>query len=136
MWLKIEQEGLRRFWSMFPLTRVPFWYRFFEPLPNMKQNILLRTPELGHLLESFLCWYWAKVDCTLPPWFFLVSSWSKVMVSLLEWNVRLVFLSIHSGCERCKCSLVYLVSRLKTGIPLMILCMFRCKLRLSEYVGC
>ena len=20
-----------RFWSMFPLTRVPFWYRFFEP---------------------------------------------------------------------------------------------------------
>ena len=25
VWLKINQEGLRRFWSMFPLTRVPFW---------------------------------------------------------------------------------------------------------------
>ena len=31
VWLKIKQQGLRRFWSMFPLTRVPFWYRFFEP---------------------------------------------------------------------------------------------------------
>ena len=27
-------EGLRRFWSTFPLARVPFWYRFFEPQPN------------------------------------------------------------------------------------------------------
>ena len=32
-WLKIKQEGLHRCWSMFPLTRVPFWYRFFEPQP-------------------------------------------------------------------------------------------------------
>ena len=31
--LKINQEGFRRFWSMFPLTRVPFWYCFFEPQP-------------------------------------------------------------------------------------------------------
>ena len=33
VWLKINQEGLRRFWSMFPLARVPFWYRVFEPPP-------------------------------------------------------------------------------------------------------
>ena len=33
VWLKIKQEGLRRFWSMFPLSRVPFGYRFFEPQP-------------------------------------------------------------------------------------------------------
>ena len=33
MWLKIKQEGLPRFWSMCPLTRVPFWSRFFEPQP-------------------------------------------------------------------------------------------------------
>ena len=33
VWLKIKQEGLRRFWSMFPLTRVPFWHGFFEPQP-------------------------------------------------------------------------------------------------------
>ena len=34
VWLKIQQEGLRRFFvSMFPLTRVPFWCRFFEPQP-------------------------------------------------------------------------------------------------------
>ena len=25
VWLKIKQGGLRRFWSRFPLTRVPFW---------------------------------------------------------------------------------------------------------------
>ena len=24
----------RRFWSMFPLTRVPFWHGFFEPQPS------------------------------------------------------------------------------------------------------
>ena len=34
VWLKINQEGLRRFWSMVPLARVPFWYRFFEPQPH------------------------------------------------------------------------------------------------------
>ena len=30
VWLKIKQEGLRRFRSMFPLARLPFsfWYRF------------------------------------------------------------------------------------------------------------
>ena len=33
VWLKIKQEGLRRCWSMFPLTRVPFWLRFFGPQP-------------------------------------------------------------------------------------------------------
>ena len=25
LWLKIKQAGLRRFWSMFPLNRRPFW---------------------------------------------------------------------------------------------------------------
>ena len=35
VWLKIKQEGLRRFWSMLPLTRVPFWYRLFEPQPQL-----------------------------------------------------------------------------------------------------
>ena len=35
LWLKIKQEGLRGFWSMFPLTKVPFWYQFFEPLPDI-----------------------------------------------------------------------------------------------------
>ena len=29
-----KQEGLRRCWSMFPLPRVSFWYRFFEPQPS------------------------------------------------------------------------------------------------------
>ena len=32
-WLKIKELGLRGFWSMFPLTRVPFWYRVLEPYP-------------------------------------------------------------------------------------------------------
>ena len=33
VWLKIKQEGLRRFWSMFPFTRVPFWVPIFDPQP-------------------------------------------------------------------------------------------------------
>ena len=39
LWLKIKQEGLRRCWSMFPLTRVPFWYRFLEPQPQPGQTL-------------------------------------------------------------------------------------------------
>ena len=35
VWLKIKHEGLRRVWSMLPLTRVPFWCWLFEPLPYM-----------------------------------------------------------------------------------------------------
>ena len=40
VWLKSKQEGQttgganRRFSSMFPLTRVPVWHRFFEPQPG------------------------------------------------------------------------------------------------------
>ena len=36
--LKINQEGLRNVWSMFPLTRVPFWYRLFEPQPSISSG--------------------------------------------------------------------------------------------------
>ena len=46
VWLKIKQEGLRRFWSMFPLTRVPFWHRIFEPQPSGdKPRVISRNPE-------------------------------------------------------------------------------------------
>ena len=31
---KLSRRGCAGFWSMFPLTRVPFWYRFFEQQPN------------------------------------------------------------------------------------------------------
>ena len=38
VWGKIEPPGDRRFWSMFPLTRVPFWYRFFDPQPHFAMD--------------------------------------------------------------------------------------------------
>ena len=36
VWLKFKQEGLRRFWPLFPLIYQgnPCWCRFFEPQPN------------------------------------------------------------------------------------------------------
>ena len=35
-----ETGGANRgFWSMFPLTKVPFWYWFFEPQPNLSAII-------------------------------------------------------------------------------------------------
>ena len=46
VWLKIKHQGLRKFWSMFPLTRVPFWYRFFEPQPDV-QAFQVRNPHLA-----------------------------------------------------------------------------------------
>ena len=34
VWLRIKQLGLRRFWSLFPYTKVPFWISiFFQPQP-------------------------------------------------------------------------------------------------------
>ena len=36
VWLKVKQPGLRRFWSMFPLTRAPFWYRFLSLSAHVK----------------------------------------------------------------------------------------------------
>ena len=33
VWVKIKPPGGHRFLSMFPFTRVPFWYRFFDPQP-------------------------------------------------------------------------------------------------------
>ena len=40
VWLKIKQQVLRRCWSMFPLTRAPFWYQFFEPQPYVVIGVL------------------------------------------------------------------------------------------------
>ena len=34
VWIKIKTPGDRRFWSMFPLARVPLWVRIFDPQPN------------------------------------------------------------------------------------------------------
>ena len=44
----MKQEGLRGFWCMFPLTRGPFWCRFFEPQPivNMEARPNLETTVL------------------------------------------------------------------------------------------
>ena len=49
---QIQQERLRRFWPLFPLTRVPFWYQFFEPQPYEESFRLRRfcppaPPPLG-----------------------------------------------------------------------------------------
>ena len=63
VWLKIKQQGLRRCWPMFPLTRVPFWYRLFEPPPNNRkraaigflvgtQGVLSSWPANGTLLNG------------------------------------------------------------------------------------
>ena len=41
LWLKIKQEGLRRFWSMFLITRVPSWYQFFEPQPYGVNTVMV-----------------------------------------------------------------------------------------------
>ena len=60
VWLKIKKQGLRRFWSMFPLTRVPFWYRFFEPCATCLN--LGRPQRLPGARDSF-----AEVRAPGPP---------------------------------------------------------------------
>ena len=52
VWLKITLEGLRRCWSMFPLTRVPFWCRLLEPQPNPETSTKHRLHRLVVLLPG------------------------------------------------------------------------------------
>ena len=52
LWLKSNQEGLRRIWSMFPLTRVPFWYRVLEPQPCLGHLVFPEWTIASHILGS------------------------------------------------------------------------------------
>ena len=53
MWLKIKQLGLRRFWPMLPLARVPFWYRFIELQPYLVVFPQLEEERRVDLLSPF-----------------------------------------------------------------------------------
>ena len=46
---KLNRRGYAGFgfWSMFPLARVPFWYRFFEPQPFMVPFSLYGEDEIN-----------------------------------------------------------------------------------------
>ena len=35
VWVKLKPIGDRRFWSIFPFARVPFWVPIFDPQPSM-----------------------------------------------------------------------------------------------------
>ena len=63
---KLNRKTKRRFWSTFPLTRVPFWYRFLEPQPHgFVSNI-----ESGSRLTSMILsnpWYGSKQLFLQPP---------------------------------------------------------------------
>ena len=59
VWVKIKPPGDRRFWSMFPLTRVPFWVQIFDPPPDLRFHMprmiyyrFLRSPQLTKNLEE------------------------------------------------------------------------------------
>ena len=49
VWLKINQEGLHRFWSMFPLTAVSCSYWFVEPQPFGGKSGSSQEPACNHL---------------------------------------------------------------------------------------
>ena len=74
-WLKIKQEGLRRFWSMFPLSRVPFWYWFFEPQPTVGivlvgHQLRKRLSKRGWLLATGL-----ELCTSTPTWCHAWRTW-------------------------------------------------------------
>ena len=52
VWLKIQQEGLCRFCSMFPLTRVLFWYVVLSH-SHFSMQETKRTPPALSLLKMF-----------------------------------------------------------------------------------
>ena len=53
MWVKITPPGDRRFWSMFPLARVPFGVPILDPAKRLKGNWWLFV-QGGCLSKDFL----------------------------------------------------------------------------------
>ena len=55
VWVKIKPPGDRRFWSMFPLTRVPFGgYPIFDPQPNKNWKQLRTEEAISNFAARFL----------------------------------------------------------------------------------
>ena len=38
LWVKIKPPGDRRFWSLVPFSRVPFWVPIFDPQPGVENG--------------------------------------------------------------------------------------------------
>ena len=66
VWVKMKPPGDRRFWSMFPLTRVPFWVYIFDPPPtglgNLNKRYLEGASGISMLLQS-PCWCLQCYSC-------------------------------------------------------------------------
>ena len=54
VWVKIKPPGDRRFWSMFPLTRGPFWVHIFDPQP-LEEFVTARQSRLKAKVTSPSC---------------------------------------------------------------------------------
>ena len=116
VWLKIKQEGLRRFWSMFPLNRVPFWYRFLEPQPCVvlyEQLTLIfacvsSEDTVFQVVEHSFCTYFfleilirfgafaQKRRALVDPWFMFDAVLVLNMV-VETWFVPIIILAAGSG---------------------------------------
>ena len=73
VWVKIKPPGDHRFWSMLPLTRVPFWVPIFDPQPRMCVLTCLAQvsshPAVQTTKLSFEPWpaeRWRRFRCSFP----------------------------------------------------------------------
>ena len=79
VWVKIKPTFMdRRFWSMFPFTRIPFWVHIFDPQPNARtaQRCIPRVPCQGKQKFDFAetekrSSEFIKQDLSLCSFFFL-----------------------------------------------------------------
>ena len=62
---KLNTRGKRRFWSIFPLTWVPFWYRFFDPEPYVH----FPASYLGVLFSKQSSFVWRRGELFGSPSF-------------------------------------------------------------------
>ena len=75
MWVKIKPPWDRRFLSLVPFTRVPFWVPIFDPQPNLAppllrlQLLLLEDPLVGHFrkVSQGNCSFGKRVDVATVP---------------------------------------------------------------------
>ena len=83
-----ERGGANRgFWSMFPLTRVPFWYRFFEPQPFCS---FAASPHTNGVLASDLAWLRCMRFSPVGThrWFSSDGSYAKSPLVSVSWELR------------------------------------------------
>ena len=110
VWLKIEQEGIRRLWSMFPLTRATHFGTCFlshsQMLQAMKKRHRQRLFSLVHLqihqARIYACRFRPCLGLMLKETWVCVKFWDPPTGRVLCWFPLQTIQTDPRGCSKRK----------------------------------